>query len=83
MPRHGHTPFWFTKANQNSAPAGSPRLSRRLSPGISSTRACVSITPSSEMTDVRVTLLTRAGSSLVASWRSSVSGSVKAGSTTR
>ena len=69
--RQGQTPLWLTKANQKRASLGSVRLSRRLSPGTISRRTWVSISPSSEMTEVKVMLLTRAGSSLAASWRSS------------
>ena len=81
--RQGQTPLWLTKANQKLAPLGSVSLSRRLSPGTISRRTCVSISPSSEMTEVKVMLLTRAGSSLAASWRSSCKGSWKDGSTRR
>ena len=65
--RHGHTPFWFTNANQYRASFGSFTESSRLSPGDISSRTCVNITPASEITEVNVMLFTRAGSSFTAS----------------
>ena len=50
---------------ETAPPWAAMRLSRRLSPGRISRRACVSMTPSSEMTELKVMLLTWAGSNLV------------------
>ena len=68
--RQGQTPAWLTNANQNFASDGRVSSSRRLSPGIISRRTSVSITPSSETTEVSSALVTRAGSRRAGSCRS-------------